>query len=121
MGGRNLPREIVIIRAARRLLEKGWTQGTWAKDRWGNQLASWGHPRAAKWCLLGALYRAADELGYSPPSPEGGKAIARVEKVILNQTGQTFSPEGWNDRHNRTKQEVLEILRIAGRDTPQQE
>ena len=47
-----------ILTEARTLIEKGWTQGKYARDADGNPISE-KDPNACEWCALGAVYAAA--------------------------------------------------------------
>lgn len=74
---------IAMLRKARRLISKGWTQGAVARDAHGEGLFPPDHPNAVSWCLVGAI-RAA---GYNGPL--------------------SFELVEWNNTRGRTQSEIL--------------
>jgi len=49
---------VTILRKARRLLNKGWTQKSLARDKWGHDVNDVMSKSACKFCLTGAVLRA---------------------------------------------------------------
>src|ERR1700712_4462444 len=88
------------------LVEKGWCQGTEARDENGNAtdvVAS----DAVSWSLLGAL-QASTVADPSTEIQDIGNAVAALAEVIFDP-----SLANWNDAETRTKLEVLAVLRDA--------
>jgi hypothetical protein len=88
---------------AMELIEKGWTQRAFARDRDGRKVLA-SDPRACKWCIGGAIY-----LAY-PDQTAWLEAVAKLRKVI----GDIALPTWWNDAPERTHEEVIEACRKAG-------
>ena len=95
-----------LLRDAGVLVERGWCQGTEARDSTGKAtdvLAA----DAAAWSLLGALQ--ATTVG--DPSiglQDIGDAVAALAELISDPSLAT-----WNDSETRTKLEVLSVLKNA--------
>jgi hypothetical protein len=95
-----------LLHEAGALVEKGWCQGTEARDRSGRatEVAA---ADAASWSLLGAL----QATSVSDPSIEIqdiGDAVAALAELIVDP-----SLANWNDSVTRTKLEVLTVLKDA--------
>lgn len=103
-----------IVEAAIEKLKTGWTQGEMAEDRAGRPVGSTSH-EACRWCLLGALRAAgapADDSIFSAlhralrrrcakESPSGGVALSLV---------------AWNDAPERTRDDVISLLKEVAED-----
>jgi len=88
------------------LVERGWCQGTEARDASG-RATDVVSDDAAAWSLLGALQATT----VSDPSTELqdiGDAVAALAELILDP-----SLANWNDSAARTKLEVLSVLKDA--------
>jgi hypothetical protein len=86
-----------ILREARALVEKGWTQG--ARARMANGIAiDPGDPNAACWCPFGAIEKAEVTSAF---------CVATGEPMKLLKSAVGDWPPKWNDRHGRTQAEVL--------------
>jgi hypothetical protein len=85
-----------VLREARALVQRGWTQRWFAKDAIGRRCHS-DNPLAACWCASGALGRASglNSVVYS-------KAIAALNAVVGD-----VGIAAWNDEPDRTQDEVL--------------
>ena len=88
-----------VYNKAADVVEKGWTQGAFARDEQGNIRAS-KHRRAVSWCLSGALF-----LVFNP------QFGLRSYKKIRNYLGISPSLSVWNDDLYRTQKEVVKLLR----------
>jgi hypothetical protein len=95
-----------LLQEAGALVEKGWCQGTEARDAGGRatQVAS---ADAASWSLLGAL-QATTVSDPETGIQDIGDAVAALAEVILDP-----SLANWNDSAARTKLEVLKVLKDA--------
>jgi hypothetical protein len=51
----------MVMERAIKLVEAGWTQGSWAQDRNGNRV-DWDTEEAVSFCAVGAIMRATREL-----------------------------------------------------------
>ena len=88
-----------ILIEARAYVEKGWTQGAWARNRKGTPVNE-DSTRAVCWCALGALWKA-DGIG-----SYGLNALVKASGGEVHPT--TIS--GWNDNPDRTQAEVLALF-----------
>lgn len=91
---------IQILKGARDLLSDPthWTQGTYARAPGGFEVFV-DDPRAARWCLMGALSRQGfGNFVYSDTL----KAIRKSNNIDLVSI--------WNDEPNRTHAQVLEAI-----------
>lgn len=100
------------LRAIRGRIEKGWSQGAYARDDFGEQVPL-GSDQAVAWTLCGAFALAGKDgipMGHLPAAL---RALADVTGMV--------SLNGWNDEAARTKDEVLgaldaAIVRVEGGD-----
>jgi hypothetical protein len=90
----------VLEEARRLLLEKGWTQGTFARDRKGDAI-EFDSPRAACFCTSGAIMR----VGESPDRSAEFYAFRALRKFLGDQTIAE-----WNDDPRRTREDVLGLF-----------
>lgn len=89
-----------VLLAARSLLQRGWTQGVYARTRWLGRAVRTGDDRAASFCILGALKRAS----------YGSKiSLDRAAGAVRHELGDT-ALANWNDRPHRKKPEVLALF-----------
>jgi hypothetical protein len=86
------------LRAARALIERGWTQGAPARTKGG--VPVWGGESSAVcWCVVSAMCRA---------TPDGQTALLSVplrKTIGLSDNGGGLTE--WNDAPERTQAEVL--------------
>ena len=99
------------------ITEQGWCQHMEAKDHRGNSTPP-GSLDAVAWCLTGSIKRAVGELRdqYVPSVFDSGPH-ATMELLRLWSSAndyQTQSPAIFNDRLHRTKQEVIDSLKMIG-------
>jgi hypothetical protein len=86
-----------------------WTQGSAARDRWGEPCPP-SSPMAAKFCILGAIHRI-----YHNPE-DRIDAARRVKDAIVSLGWQCNHPLAigeWNDYTYRTFEEVRQVLEKA--------
>lgn len=95
---------VEILREARGYIERGWTQGAFARDGDGHKVA-FEHPAAGCFCALGAIERAE---GGDTSYASGQRARFSLRAVI----GSNLIGE-WNDAPERTKEEVLSAFSRA--------
>ena len=95
-----------LLRDAGVLVERGWCQGTEARDASGTATEVAGSD-AASWSLLGAL-QATSVADPSTKLQDIGDAVAALAELIMDP-----SFANWNDSELRTKLEVLSVLRNA--------
>jgi hypothetical protein len=88
------------------LVERGWCQGTEARDANG-EATDVVAADATSWSLLGAL-QATTVADPSTELQDVGDAVAALAELILDP-----SLADWNDSESRTKLEVLSVLKNA--------
>ncbi len=89
---------VEILRAARQLLiDRGWTQGTFARDAKGARTL-YDAPDAVCYCSLGAIMVVGR--GFAPEA-----STLALTKAI--GSGHPANVAEWNDAKDRTKEEVL--------------
>lgn len=89
------PTAVDVLRAARALIEKGWTQYDFARNSGGWGVDEW-HHSAACFCSWGALNRAGIDLECNTASAIHWLRSATVGPIAV-----------WNDAPGRTQAEVL--------------
>lgn len=95
-----------LLHDAGLLVEKGWCQGTEARDSDG-EATDVCSATATSWSLLGAL-QAASVADPTTEIRDIGDAVAALAELIADP-----SLANWNDAAARTKLEVLNVLREA--------
>jgi hypothetical protein len=108
MGGRMMPKDLVILKNARTLIEKGWCQGAWARNKKGKPV-QWDNSAAASWCLRGAIHKGAAEAS----SRDTAGATVTIERILRDRFHVIDGLTWWNDDPKRTKKDVLKALDIA--------
>ena len=88
-----------VYNKAADVVEKGWTQGTFARDKWGDE-CYFRDPLAVSWCLSGAL-----SLAFN--SPFGLNSYKTVRNYLRIGTSLSI----WNDDPYRTQKDVVKFLR----------
>lgn len=94
------------LKRAKELIERGWTQNTRARDAEGDPTHA-DSADAVMFCVEGACVRAAFETGID------GWAIEDRLETALGKRGFNASIARWNDRPDRTKEEVLTLMEEA--------
>lgn len=84
------------IKKARTKIEQGWTQGCFARTKWGISCGAV-DPSACYWCTEGALIFAASGNTYT---------YATLARIFESRLGRT-NLSTWNDNKEMTKQDVL--------------
>jgi hypothetical protein len=95
-----------LLHDAGLLVEKGWCQGTEARDVDGRE-TDVGGTEAKSWSLLGAL-QATTVSDPSTQLQDVGDAVAALAELIMDP-----SLANWNDAGSRTKLEVVTVLKDA--------
>jgi hypothetical protein len=94
---------------ARRLINNGWIQKTFAKDAHG-YMCDWGSEAARSFCSIGAIYRATDWRS----TYNTDLCMRAFEALAENMYPGYGDPSGhiarYNDARGRTKEEVLEAF-----------
>ena len=83
----------MVYNRAAELVRHGWTQLCYARTVTGNQVGPL-HAEADKWCMFGAVSRAAHDLGFP----------------IMDLPGINNIRPKWNDEEDRTQDEVVAAL-----------
>lgn len=92
---------VEVLRKARELVAKGWTQGWFAKSA-ANRRVTWTSPKACKFCAVGAIYAAAN-----------GAPVTDAIRALSAAAGCGFlGIPHWND-NLATKRDVLSAYRRA--------
>lgn len=86
------------LTAAKKLIQKGWTQGHYAEDKDGS-IVSYNSPTASRFCLMGAVH-----LKVAPTE------YLKAALGSLTNTGRLVK---YNDTPGRTKKEVLALFARA--------
>lgn len=98
---------------ARRIIDKGWAQQTFARDSNGN-MCYWASEQAETFCSIGAIYRAID-FGKTLNSFLGIDVIGAVAKHMPlgyeTEIGENLTR--FNDAKGRKKEEILEAFDSA--------
>ena len=106
------PQGLLLLKKARVLVARGWSQGADARDSDGSPVDPWDE-RAVEWSVLGAivavLEREAKESG-EVLLAELAAALYAVADVI-----EADSLSDWNDDPRRTHAEVVTVLVAAER------
>lgn len=101
-----------ILRDARNLIRKGWTQNVLARTASGYPIGP-NKPPAAKFCALGACERAAHDIG-DVKGFERAMIAARLKAAL---PAGFYWPTDFNDNHARTQREVVDWFTRAIVDT----
>ena len=106
-----------VIRRAAELLEAGWQPRSLAEDADGMEVDN-ASPEAAAYCVVGALWRAADEIaGLDGDAVELMESAA--EQVAQSVREDALPGDGpveigeWESAPDRTAEEVVEAVRKA--------
>ena len=90
----------VLVRAAK-LIDRGWCRGAYAKTATGRSCSGLSR-HAARWCVRGAIWAAADRMGQ-----DRRPAFAVVERLVPTELVY------WNDTIAKNKRQVAALLRRA--------
>jgi len=93
-----------ILRAARELIVRGWTQKTYARNADGRAVP-YGGPGACSWCMSGAVKEA------NCADPDDLEVTYAFRFLKTATGGDPIAP--WNDEPSRTKEGVLAAFDIA--------
>lgn len=107
------PEVVSLLRKVRRLLAKGWTQKTFARNKWGNSV-SFFSKSACKFCLGGAIRRVAVPSGKD--TAQEYIVFNRLRTIIGNavpsDAGLHYSIVMFNDMQPHTQQGKANVLRV---------
>lgn len=102
------PEQQILLRAAE-IVEQGWCQQDSAQRADGTRTYSY-DPTAVRWCALGAVHKAALELG----QPLGSTRAAWLLNRRINLRRPVhISINAWNDLPRRQAGQVAQFLREA--------
>lgn len=102
----------MVLKEARKLVNRGWSQGAFARDAAGNNVNR-DDPSACHYCTLGAILTATDCL------PGGGfvyrETVDRLMRAIegMKETQIPYGIVVWNDDPDVTKDLVLAAFEKA--------
>ena len=94
---------VTLLHDAADLLKSGWCQGNGSLDAAGRAVVP-RSPRAVKWCLAGALDRAAADSWR-----DACVAARELARTLREQTGRV-SLVGFNDHHAESVDVVLALI-----------
>ena len=94
-------REKKRVLAAAACVERGWVQDTYAVNSEGLTVNP-NDPAAEKWCLLGAMRREGVSLMMLIPALD--------DRGINHRFYGSFALQSWNDKPERRKEEVVDLL-----------
>lgn len=105
-----MTRTIDTLRKARALVERGWTQGTSARDLSGNGLPEY-DSHAVCWCITGALTAIRASRHRTDQEREDELNARRaLSTALIRQSANFIALTAWNDDPSRTKNEVLKLF-----------
>lgn len=104
-----------ILRAAAEIVERGWTQGEFARDE-GYRATGHESADAVCWCATGAIRRAAGDTDrrvvYVAQSALADAAVGPAPDDDFERDAAA-DVENWNDEARRTADDVAEAMRRA--------
>ena len=101
---------LTILRDARALLVRGWTQYTAARDADGLIIFS-DHPTATCWCLSAAIAVACAKGGTYPYAREQHLDLLLTFSAEIGRVDILWSIiETWNDTEGRTQADVIDLV-----------
>ena len=108
-------REVLV--ETKNKLEKGWCQGLFNRDEFGNN-ADASKLESASWCLFGAIRASAGEKQFDAEYGQQGNTlpvIALVQEMIKTTlpVGEQTSLVNWNDDQHRTQSQVVSVVKAA--------
>ena len=95
-----------VLKTAKALVARGWTQGYVAEDPPGHSCCPMSDV-ACRWCLLGACERAMSDHGHL--QEDSWLKMLAVLKRAISASGE-ISPVVWNDTPSRKRPQVLALL-----------
>ena len=102
---------LTILRDARALVVRGWTQYTAARDAEGLIIFS-DHPTATCWCLSAAIAVAFSKGGTHPYAREQHLDLLLTFSAEIGRPADILwsSIETWNDTEGRTQADVIDLV-----------
>ena len=102
-----------ILRDAAGLIDRGWTTGQYAMTAQGDPLKDFNDPRAAAWCIAGAVWRACVDAGLDSEGTEAKEIHRLVDHHVCSTCkGNVHTLGEWNDSWADDAREVSELLRL---------
>ncbi len=98
----------VLARAREVLVEHGWTPWETAVDEAGNRI-DWAKPEAARFSIVGAVYKAAMQL-WSQPQQRTIGAKAALSWLARTVELRSSDLQDWNKQEGRSVEEVLGLI-----------
>lgn len=92
-----------VLEKALSLIERGWTQGTGARDSFGRSV-SIDAPDAVTFCAIGALTKV---------TGANSLRVIHNHRLLLERAGAGTGITNWNDSTKRTKEEVIAVFKKA--------
>ena len=102
-----------ILESAIERVEQGWVQGTMARDKHDRAVLAESQI-ACKWCVLGAMSRAAADLRRADTLCHLDALDLASDTVseVVTEYGTPFAAN-WNDTPGRTKEQVIDAIKDA--------
>jgi hypothetical protein len=104
--------QIAVLKRTRELLESGWTRHTLARTKRGTVIW-WANPKAARYCLNGALLRASKDLNMDGLVYCRRVLDATLATVLLPPHRNDLSLEEFNDSKRTSKKDVLALVDLT--------
>ena len=92
-----------VLERTRELVVAGWCQGSFARTAAG-EAVGYNNEEAERWCLSGAVNRAACDVGGLWAGAEGAYT------VLQGALGEEVFLSWWNDQPGRGRSEVLALI-----------
>ncbi len=103
--GLDRERVLQVLTTAREYLERGWIQGVAARSITGEP-CSHSDPNACRWCLTGAVSRAAFTNKWQDCYPY----LTAIISLLASSREDARWVCVWNDQPGRTQEEVIELV-----------
>ena len=91
---------VEILEGAVEIVKQGWVQGNLAEDSDGNCVSP-DDDKACSWCLIGSLIKAGNVVNLEDLIEVVHAIRAEIRMLSLIE---------WNDAHDRTQQDVVEMI-----------
>lgn len=100
--------ETLILKRTKEYLKKGWCQHSLAMTK-DDKAVTVHDPEAIKWCLIGAIFRASDDIRNEFPETRcHDRAPMSIIASLIKEPVPT-----WNDAPGRRKEDVLKLIETA--------